>query len=220
MLIVIEGIDKSGKGTHSKRLAKDLGTATKLFSFPRYETTVGRIIKGHLGGQWKVAMKRLSDEMLLRQNGYLHASDRYFNAMVFQCLMLADKAEAGIEIAKRQAAEKNTVCDRYWQSAICYGGADGLDEDWLYSLNRLLPRPDLNILIDTPVDVALARGRSGRPDKPDRYERDKVRLQDVRGRYLKLWHAADSKKAAWIRIDGTMDIDKVYDAILKAARKY
>lgn len=204
MLVVIEGIDKSGKNTQAKLLAKKF-IDSRLFSFPRYETVVGKLIKTNLKGEWTVSST---------ESKYDQRTISSINAMVLQCLMLADKVEAGLDITGRQAEDAITICDRYWQSAICYGGVDGLDEDWLYKLNRLLPRPDVNILIDTPINVALSRGRDGRPDEPDRYEKDSAFLYEVRRKYLKLWAEADVTNASWYVIDGTQPIDVIHDHIV------
>ena len=52
MFIVIEGIDGAGKGTHTKRLEKELtevGMDACSFSFPGYETTTfGKIVGEYL----------------------------------------------------------------------------------------------------------------------------------------------------------------------------
>ena len=57
MLIAIEGIDGSGKGTQAKRLHQkmlDAGHTSELISFPRYSEnhfgqTIGRFLNGEFG---------------------------------------------------------------------------------------------------------------------------------------------------------------------------
>ena len=51
MIVCIEGVDAAGKYTQAKRLEAQ---GAKLFSFPRYGTEVGELIRAHLTGKWAV----------------------------------------------------------------------------------------------------------------------------------------------------------------------
>jgi len=54
-IISIEGLDGSGKGTQTKRIVEYLqscGRKVKLYSFPLYETTSGRVIAKYLRGEF------------------------------------------------------------------------------------------------------------------------------------------------------------------------
>ena len=65
-----------------------------------------------------------------------------------------------------------------------YGTLDGLDPKWLADTNAQLPvRPDVYVLLDAPVDEGFRR----RPERRDRYEKDREYLERVRVAYLKLF---------------------------------
>ena len=49
------------------------------------------------------------------------------------------------------------ILDRYYYSSIAYQGALGLDEEWIEKINSYFPKPDLTILLDLPVEIALYR---------------------------------------------------------------
>ena len=52
MIIVLEGIDASGKATQAKKLTSALGAHT--FDFPRYQSRTGQAILGLLTGKWGI----------------------------------------------------------------------------------------------------------------------------------------------------------------------
>src|ERR1700742_1765878 len=120
MLVAFEGIDASGKATQSQLLAAKLGS-TRI-SFPDYNTPSGRIIKAHL-------------------SGHSYTMPSMYDDWVFQALMTVNRAEKFSLIQKLRASGKPIVFDRYWASAIVYGGLDGVAEDWLYTLGEFMPQP-------------------------------------------------------------------------------
>ena len=101
--VVIEGLDASGKQTHSKLLAEMLGA--KRFSFPNYESVTGKAILGHLKKEWCAA--NIKDA----------TKPNELDALVFQALQTANRLEVQpvIEMALRVGP---VVFDRYWQSAV------------------------------------------------------------------------------------------------------
>jgi len=52
LIIVLEGIDASGKATQAKKLTSVLGAHT--FDFPRYQSRTGQAILGLLTGKWGI----------------------------------------------------------------------------------------------------------------------------------------------------------------------
>jgi thymidylate kinase len=133
MIIVVEGIDASGKATQTKRLAEHFHG--QRIAFPRYETPVGMRIKSKLEeGGW--------------------------NAIDMQALMLYDKSEAAPEI-KSWGDSTMLILDRYWQAGYAYGVADGLDGVSFMRTVSGLPMAHLNIFLDIPV--SLVRERRGIP---------------------------------------------------------
>src|SRR3989338_7279784 len=103
-LIVLEGINASGKKTQAELLVKNLkrmGKKAGLIDFPSYETPVGKLIasylKGHFGARSNVpqqfasllyALDRYSRKPEIEgflRNGYTVVLDRYTQAnLAFQ----------------------------------------------------------------------------------------------------------------------------------------
>ena len=199
MHVVIEGTDGAGKNTQAKLLAERLQPA-KLYSFHRYDTPLGGLIRDHLIG--KVALE--CDET---GNAVVDRDPR--DPLMFQCLATIDKYDAANEIRADLAAGTHVVCDRYTQSALAYGMADGIDETWLRRIQSSLPVPDLNIFIDVAEEEALRR----RPQHRDRYEQDRQKQRLVRTIYRDLWKVGGPGR--WVVIDGHQSVEAVHEAIWK-----
>ena len=195
LLVAIEGIDGSGKGTQAARLCESLraaGTKCELFSFPRYRDTqfgakIGDFLNGRFGNLNEVSPFLVS---------LLFAGDRFESRRVLL-----------------QAIAENDVvlCDRYVASNIAHQAAkvDGAERreliDWVrYVEHQLyeLPHPDRTLFLDLPVQqatelIALKVRRSYTDRTADLLESDSAYLQKVHDVYVQL--AAD--EAGWIRID-------------------
>jgi dTMP kinase len=109
------------------------------------------------------------------------------------------------------------VCDRFTDATYAYqGGGRGLDESAIGQLEELVQgtrRPDLTLLLDLPVERALARTRDRRGG-PDRFESERVEFfERVRAAYLAR-AAADGRRIAVIDAGGTPD--EVARALLAA----
>lgn len=63
----------------------------------------------------------------------------------------------------------HVISDRYYLSFYAYQAAQGLPLDWLRSLGRSWTRPDLTLVLDTPLDQCLRN--IGKRFEPQRYER-------------------------------------------------
>ena len=127
MIIVIEGGDQAGKLTQSVLLQKFLRKQkikTKLFHFPDYETPIGKEIRKYLDGK------------------------RKFPPQVIHCLLAANRWEKFDEIIKSKEKNSVLIMNRYYQSNLVYGLANGLKQKWLESLDDGLPKADLVILLD------------------------------------------------------------------------
>jgi len=75
-----------------------------------------------------------------------------------QLLFCADRANhvsTVIEPALRKG--QTVVCDRYSLSTIVYGAAQGIDKQWLESINAKFPKPDLTFITLPPFDVCMER---------------------------------------------------------------
>jgi dTMP kinase len=187
-LIAFEGLDQSGKQTQAERLLAALnanGVTAHFLSFPDYATAIGQEIGAALQGR------------------------RDYAADALQLLYIANRYEHRPQIERWLQAGGVVVCDRYLASSVAYGEAQGLDPEWLLTLQRNLPQPALTILLDIAPEASLERKQSER----DRYERDLALLARVRESYLR--QAADEK---WRRVDGLQDKDAVTNAVVTAVR--
>lgn len=196
MFVVIEGPDAAGKKTQTEMLASKLREShrTLLFSFPRYETPVGKLILASLKDP---APRTLESDM------------------VFQALMQVDKADASAEIKDALAHGDSVICDRWWQSGVAYGASDGLPPLWLCRLGAVLPEPHLNILIDVNPETAIIR----RPEVRDRYEADREKQKRVRIEYRLLWDPMAAIDDKWAVINGEKSIGEVHDAIMSTMKE-
>lgn len=179
MLVAIEGIDGAGKQTQCARLrsrAEQAGFTVATVGFPRYGETffAGAIEEMLRGGSADVAP---------RLAGLLFAGDR------FESRALLDAARTAADLV---------VADRYVASNLAYQAARAPRGEraavmaWLENVEHGvfgLPRPDLTILLDLPVEVAaarIARRELGARPSEDRYESDATLLAACRDCYLEL----------------------------------
>lgn len=189
MFICIEGPDGSGKTSQSKALAEWMGAEWRCF--PDRRTPIGKLIDWHLKGEWRASSPGSS----------LPMSDGLLDALMFQALQLANRAEVMPDILTALRSGKTVVCDRYWGSGFAYGAADGIDKDYLVQIHRMLPEPALNILIDVDVDTAISRMAS-RGAAKERYEGNREFMKTVADNYRDLW-ARKKGDPCWVVVDGT-----------------
>lgn len=200
MHVVIEGCDAVGKATQAKLLADRLQPSV-LFSFHRYDTPLGALIKRHLTGEVALCAWRRD----LNESRWWSPSSE--DPLVFQCLATIDKYDAANDIRAAIADGKHIVCDRYTQSALAYGMADGVDKAWLKRIQSSLPVPDLNIFIDVTEEEALRR----RPQLRDRYEKDREKQRLVRRMYHDVWSMG--MPGRWVVVPGHGTVDQVHAMI-------
>ncbi|NLV80853.1 MAG: dTMP kinase [Rhodococcus sp.] len=168
VLIVVEGLDGAGKRTLSAGLVETwraAGTSVATLAFPRYGTS----IHADLGA-----------EALRGGHG-----DTASSVEAMALLWALDRRESADELRKLLADNDIVLLDRYVASNAAYTaarhgqGASGSAVDWIRDLEfgRFdLPRPDLQVLLRVPVDLAAdrARGRAATDATRERdaYERD------------------------------------------------
>src|ERR671919_107363 len=117
-IIVIEGTDKAGKGSQSRMLAETLKASGKIcviLDFPDYMTSIGMEIKAFLEGK------------------------REYLPEVKHLLFSANRWEKKKEIESMLENGTIIVMNRYWQSNLVYGVANGMDTNWLLGLDKGLP---------------------------------------------------------------------------------
>lgn len=194
-LIVIEGIDGSGKGTQARQLTQRLaatGRRVQLLSFPRYrETLFGQAIGDFLNGRYG----ELAD----------------VHPFLASVLYAADRFESKQVLGEALRQSDVVVCDRYVPSNLAHQGAklSGAEQDdLLRTIERMefevfaLPRPTRVVLLDLPVEVArrniaAKQPRSYTDKSADLQEADAEYLQRVRDVYLHLAATQDN----WLRVE-------------------
>ena len=217
LLLEIEGIDGSGKGTQAARLAdraRDAGWTVASFSFPTYDgNPFADAVSGYLNGEFGSA-----DEVHPELASLLYAADRFHakpkivDALAAHDLVILDRyvaSNAAHQGAKLQGDERWRLVD--WLDAVEYGEFG-------------LPRPDRVILLDTPP--ALARtlvGRKGARDyttlEADIHEADAEHTRATREVYLELAERGDWTIVSTVGDDGELrDVDAIADEIWEHVR--
>jgi|SRR5690242_1315599 dTMP kinase len=175
-LIVIEGIDGAGKGTQAGLLAHALqqrGIAFVTFSFPRYESSFGRLIAQFLNGDF----------------GPLAAVDPHFSALLYA----GDRLEAKPDLEGALNSGRAVVLDRYVASNLAHQAARmpaerrGEFVGWLRQLEYGiygLPAEDLVIYLRVPAAeghrlVGLKSARNYTAKTRDLQESDVPHLKEA-----------------------------------------
>lgn len=137
LLIVIEGIDGSGKSTQARILLEKLqaqGFAAVYFREPT---------RGKWGREIKKLAKR-SDSLSPEQELALFVKDREENVRK--------------NLKPALSRKKIVVLDRYYFSTIAYQGAKGIDPARIKRMNeRFAVKPDLVFILDIDAGKGLAR---------------------------------------------------------------
>jgi dTMP kinase len=187
-LIIIEGLDKSGKTTQSKLLfnfyEKVYTGQVRLMNFPDYSTRIGSEIKLFLQGKVEYANE------------------------VKHILLSANRWEKKFEIERLREQNKIIILNRYYQSNLAYGLANGLNFEWLINLDKGLPKEDIVIILDIDPDISYKRGIEN-DFILDKFERDKIFLKKARKYYLEL-----AKKFKWHVINSDSDKNIIFEKII------
>lgn len=188
-LIVIEGLDKSGKTTQSNLLFdylnKKYSDNVVLLSFPDYSTKIGIEIKDFLEGK------------------------RTYNNETKHILLSANRWEKKEVIEDHLRSGKIVIMNRYYQSNIAYGLANGLEKDWLVNLDNGLPKEDITIILDIVPDVSIKRVTNNN-FIPDDFERNREFLMRARDEYIKL-----AKIYQWKIVCADVPMISIFNSILK-----
>jgi dTMP kinase len=190
MIIVIEGFDQAGKRTQSELLAKFLRARKlkyKIFSFPDYTTPIGKEIKYYLSGK------------------------RRFPPQVIHCLLAANRWEKLKEIQEALSKNYILIMNRYYQSNLVYGKANGQDLKWLLNLDAGLPKENIVILLDVKSKDSFTRKKTRR----DKFEKDKEFAQKIIHTYRTL-----AKKFGWKIVDASQTQEQVHKAVKEISLKY
>ena len=192
-LIVLEGIDGSGKRTQLEMLARALTSRAIPFtqlSFPRYEGFFGRMVAQFLNGQF----------------GSLDSVDPHLSSLLYA----GDRLDAKPAIEAALAAGHIVLADRYIGSNLAHQGArvpPAKRAAFLAWLNRLeyevyaLPPEDLVIYLRVPPAAAhrLVAQKSARKytkRRRDILEASVAHLATASGVYDQL-----ARRPNWVKIE-------------------
>lgn len=183
LLIAVEGCDRGGKTTQCHLLKEYLGKhslPSEYLKLPRRTTPIGKLINSHLTDS-SLSLNDHSIFLLFAAN-FWEVKDE-----------MMENLESGISL----------VMDRYFHSGMAYACAKGLPYAWCETPYHGLPKPDLVIFIDVPINER--EGREGWGE--ERYEKHDFQ-QIVRSKF------EDMRSDNWIMIDGQGTIEEVHQRII------
>ena len=128
-------------------------------------------------------------------------------------LVAASRAQLVEEVIRPSLNRNITViCDRYADSTLAYQGyGRGVDFSVIRTVNTIVTgglSPDLVILLDTPVEVGLARKRTARSD---RFESEGIAFHRRVQQGYRTMSSADP--GHWLVVDGTLPARKIQGRI-------
>ncbi len=193
-LIVLEGIDGSGKGTQLEMLHARLISAgyNVWLTHEPADNKIGRLIRESL------------------------KDSSQFDEATIALLFAADRLEHIREMQSHIAADDIVLCDRYVLSSLAYN-SQSLTLEWILALNQEADKrlhPDLTLYFDLDAQTAMAR-IGARGDSRERYETQR-QLYQVRDMYRML---ADVRHADnVVTIDASQAPDQVFQNTWQAVQ--
>lgn len=220
ILIAIDGVDASGKETHTNMLCEKLkndGYEVMKISFPAYESPSSELVKMYLSGKFGDKPEDV--------NAY--AASSFFAADRF----------ASYRTQWREFYQKPNsviIADRYTSSNMIHQASkiEDISEknkflEWLFELEFSvyeIPKPDMTVFLDMPVEYAkkLMQNRENKFDNTevkDIHERNSEYLEKS---YQNACHIA--KKFSWKHIMCVNDneirpIDEINSQIYNEVKK-
>lgn len=192
MLIVIDGLDGSGKATQSKLLVQNIGEKAMYVTFPNYESKSSELIKMYLNKE----IRESADEVNPYAASMFYTADRY----------ITFEKEWGTAYKDG----KIIVADRYTTSNLIHQMAKMPENEWDTYAEWLvdteygkvgLPVPEIVFFLYVPIEVSqrlMEKRYNGDSTKKDLHESDVA--------YLKRCEKAAlyaTKKLGWVQIDCT-----------------
>lgn len=214
-LIVVEGLDSSGKATQTKLIAKkleEMNYKVKLITFPDYNSESSALVKMYLNGE----LSEKADDINAYAASSFYAVDRYAS---FKRNWEKFYLDGGIIIADRY-----TTSNMIHQASKIEGTRiKNLYLDWLadyeYKLLKL-PAPNKVIFLDMPPEYAneLMKERAnkftGEKDK-DIHERDKEYLEKTYENALYIAKKYDWNEVFCVEDGQIRTIEDINDEIMK-----
>lgn len=211
-LIIIEGLDGSGKSTQTAMLEEYLNSQSvnyKKIKLPDYESPSSTLVKMYLGGEFG----NDADDVNAYAAGAFYAVDRFASYKLdwgreYQqgTLILADRYATSNSIYQMEKLDENEW-DKYleWSADFEY--------------NKIgIPKPDLVIYLDMPIEISqklMTSRYNGDEGKKDVHEANVMFLQSCRKSAL---YAAEKQGWAVIECsDGVnpLPVDEIHNKIIE-----
>ena len=181
LLIAIDGIDGSGKSTVAKELARALRSKGMRVVLTKEPT-------------------RSKAGLFARKLAEVSTDDH------IQAVFADDRARHVKKVILPALNSKSIViCDRYVLSSLCCSH----DQKFARKVNSSFSAPDISVVLDVPVSVALKRLR--KKGISSMFEAEKE-LERVRKNYLKC--------KSVLKLDGTSSIEELVWKITKEIKKF
>ncbi|CAG9863354.1 unnamed protein product [Phyllotreta striolata] len=185
-LIVVEGVDRSGKSTQCKKLVEALEQANfpaKLMTFPDRTTLTGKLIDDYL----KNKDCKLNDQAI----HLLFSANRWENVEKMKSLI-----NCGVTL----------VIDRYSYSGIAFSAVKKvMNLDWCKQPENGLPKPDLVFLLTISLEEMLTRPGFGN----ERYEN-----MSFQNNVANMYNSLCSDKDNWVKINAAGSIEEVHKKLV------
>ncbi len=180
-LIVLEGVDRSGKSTQCQKLVDYLnstGRPATLMRFPDRTTTIGTMINNYLSNATDI------------DDGCIHL------------LFSANRWEKKREMERKLLEGTTLIVDRYAFSGVAFTaakGVKGMDRAWCRACDVGLPAPDAVLFLSLSAEEQERRGDFGeeRYEKRELQARVREEFDGLKGDYQGRWET--------IEASGTMD---------------
>ena len=193
LFIAMEGLDGSGESTQADLLKKyfeDRKIKVLLTKEPYIKTKFGKTIRKVLEKKIKIGLRELQD--LFTKNREEHLKK-----------LILPSLKKGITV----------ISDRYYFSTFAFGGASGVDIEYLISKNKKFLHPDITFILDVNPKTAISRIEKRR--KPKEFFEKLSRLVGTR----KFYQTFSKRFKNVYIINGEKSIDEVFKQIKRRLEK-
>ena len=213
-IIVIEGVNDSGKETQSKLLAKTLkeeGYKVVEFSFPMYKSPTGKIFKNCVLGK--------------DGNGYFEEGYENLDPYVVCLYTAADRKYHKEKIERYLKNDYIVILNRYTSSNMAHQGSRYSDSEerfymyqWIDKLEYWLlklPKPDCTILLKVPAKYLnqLSEKQVAFNFQEDIFDQDSVLKAYIELSELYNWDGIDC-----VSNNKMKSVEEIHEEIMKIVR--
>ncbi len=192
LFVNFEGIDGAGTSTHVIELTK------RIEQLDKYQD----LLKTHEPWRNQKIKEKLQED-----------ESAYSDAEEMAELYIEDRTEHSYELIKPNLNAKVIVLSSRYKMSLAFQMAQGVSLDKLLKMHehRGILTPDLNFLLDIPIEVAEERKKE-RGGKLEKFEKERVFIERVIENYKELIELSKKNPKLFgrvIRIDGNRPIIEV-----------